>query len=51
MYDKRKTYYLTIDTETANSLEEPMMYDLGGAIHDRQEIGRASCRERVSLAV
>ena len=33
--DKRKTYYLTIDTETANSLDDPMMYDLGGAIHDR----------------
>ena len=33
--DKRKTYYLTIDTETANSLEDPMMYDLGGVIHDR----------------
>ena len=33
--DKRKTYYLTIDTETANTLEDPMMYDLGGAIHDR----------------
>ena len=35
MYDKRKSYYLTIDTETANSLDDPMMYDLGGAIHDR----------------
>ena len=35
MIDKRKSYYLTIDTETANSLEEPMMYDLGGAIHDK----------------
>ena len=33
--DKRKTYYLTIDTETANSFDDPMMYDLGGAIHDR----------------
>ena len=36
MIDKRKTYYLTIDTETANTLEDPMMYDLGGAIHDRK---------------
>lgn len=34
--DKRKTYYLTIDTETANSLDDPMMYDIGGAIHDRK---------------
>lgn len=33
--DKRITYYLTIDTETANGLDDPMMYDLGGAIHDR----------------
>ena len=33
--DKRKHYYLTIDTETANGLDDPMMYDLGGAIHDR----------------
>jgi hypothetical protein len=35
MYDKRKSYYLTIDTETANSLDDPLMYDIGGAIHDR----------------
>lgn len=35
MIDKRKHYYLTIDTETANTLEDPMMYDLGGAVHDR----------------
>ena len=35
MIDKRKSYYLTIDTETANGLDDPMMYDLGGAIHDR----------------
>lgn len=33
--DKRKNYYLTIDTETANGLDNPMMYDLGGAIHDK----------------
>lgn len=36
MHDKRKSYYLTIDTETANGLEDPMMYDIGGAIHDKQ---------------
>lgn len=36
MIDRRKSYYLTIDTETANTIEDPMMYDLGGAIHDRQ---------------
>lgn len=33
--DRRRNYYLTIDTETANSLEDPMMYDLGGCIHDK----------------
>ena len=34
--DKRRNYYLTIDTETANGLDDPMMYDLGGCIHDKQ---------------
>ena len=34
--DKRKAYYLTIDTETANSLDDPIVYDIGGAIHDKQ---------------
>lgn len=31
----KKHYYLTIDTETANSIEYPFMYDFGGAVHDR----------------
>lgn len=34
--DKRKTYYLTIDTETANTMDDPMVYDIGGCIHDKQ---------------
>ena len=34
--DHRRKYYLTIDTETANSLEDPIVYDIGGAIHDKQ---------------
>ena len=34
--DKRKAYYLTIDTETANTMEQPIMYDIGGAIHDKK---------------
>lgn len=34
--DRRHTYYLTIDTETANGLDDPMMYDLGGCVHDKQ---------------
>lgn len=33
--DKRRTYYMTIDTETANSLDCPLAYDLGLAIHDK----------------
>ena len=36
MIDKRKSYYLTIDTEIANGLDDPMMYDIGGAIHDKR---------------
>src|SRR5574344_619712 len=34
--DQRKNYYLTIDTETANSLDDPLVYDIGGAIHDKK---------------
>lgn len=35
MIDRRRAYYLVFDTETANSLEDPMMYDIGGAIVDK----------------
>lgn len=34
--DKRKNYYLTIDTETANTFNDPIVYDIGGCIHDKQ---------------
>lgn len=34
--DRRKVYYLTIDTETANGLEDPIVYDIGGCIHDKK---------------
>jgi hypothetical protein len=34
--DRRKNYYLTIDTETANSLDDALVYDIGGAIHDKK---------------
>lgn len=34
--DNRKNYYLTIDTETANTLDDPIVYNIGGAIHDKQ---------------
>lgn len=34
--DKRIAYYLILDTETTNSLDDPLMYDIGGAIVDRR---------------
>ena len=34
--DRRKSYYLTIDTETANGFEDPIVYDIGGCIHDKK---------------
>ena len=34
--DKRKSYYLTIDTETANGLDCPIVYDLGLCVHDKK---------------
>lgn len=34
--DKRKSYYLTIDTETANNIACPIVFDIGGAIHDKK---------------
>lgn len=37
--DRRKAYYLTLDTETANTsksnMDDPMVYDLGYAVHDK----------------
>lgn len=33
--DKRKHYYLTLDTETANGLDDSLVYDIGGVIHDK----------------
>ncbi|MBO7713541.1 MAG: hypothetical protein J6S85_08215 [Methanobrevibacter sp.] len=34
--DKRISYYMVFDTETANTMDDPMMYDIGGAIIDRR---------------
>ena len=34
--DKRISYYMVLDTETANSMDDPMMYDIGGAIVDKR---------------
>lgn len=34
--DRRKNYYLTVDTETANGLDDPIVYDIGGCVHDKK---------------
>lgn len=34
--DRRKNYYLTIDTETANGFNDPIVYDIGGCVHDKK---------------
>ena len=34
--DRRKNYYITIDTETCGSLGEPLVYDIGFTIHDKK---------------
>lgn len=36
MIDNRIHYYLALDTETTNGLEQPFVYDIGGAIVDKQ---------------
>jgi len=32
---RKKEYFLVVDTETANSIEQPLPYDIGYAICDR----------------
>ena len=34
--DKRKSYFVVFDTETANGLDDPIMYDLGFAVVDKK---------------
>lgn len=36
MIDNRIHYYLALDTETTNGLDQPLVYDIGGAIVDKQ---------------
>ena len=33
--DKRKNYYLVLDTETANTMDDPLCYDVGGVVIDK----------------
>lgn len=34
--DKRKNYYLMLDTETTNGLDDPLCYDIGGCVIDKK---------------
>lgn len=34
--DKRKKYYLVLDVETANTLEQPLVYDIGYSVVDKK---------------
>ena len=34
--DKRKSYYIVFDTETANGFDDPIVYDIGGAVVDKK---------------
>lgn len=34
--DKRKNYYMVLDTETANDINQPFVFDIGGAIVDKK---------------
>lgn len=40
--DRRKNYYLVVDTETANTngdnMQDPLVYDIGGAIVDKKGV-------------
>jgi len=34
--DRRKSYYMVFDTETANTIDDPLVYDIGFAIVDKK---------------
>lgn len=34
--DRRKNYYIVFDTETCNSIDDPIVYDIGGAVVDKK---------------
>ena len=34
--DRRKNYFIVFDTETANGLDDPIVYDIGGAVVDKK---------------
>ena len=36
MIDKHKKYYLVLDVESANTLEQPLVYDIGYQVVDKK---------------
>lgn len=45
--DKRKNYYMVLDTETANDFDDPIVYDIGASIIDK----KGNVYEMVSLII
>lgn len=45
--DKRKNYYMVLDTETANDFDDPIVYDIGASIIDK----KGNVYEMVSLVI
>ena len=45
--DKRKNYYMVLDTETANDFDDPIVYDIGASIIDK----KGNVYETVSLVI
>ena len=45
--DRRKNYYMVLDTETANDFEDPIVYDIGASIIDK----KGNVYETVSLII
>lgn len=45
--DKRKNYYMVLDTETANDFDDPIVYDMGASIIDK----KGNVYETVSLII
>ena len=40
-----KHFYLTLDTETCGSLKQPLVYDIGFTIHDKEDEYLFACNK------
>ena len=47
--DRRKNYYLTLDTETCGNFGEPLVYDIGYTIHDKKGVIYEKSQIHISL--